>query len=169
MVGEDHSVSALLKEKDVEIAELRARLDDKDKMLAALRSAARSRDNADRVESRSENRAVEPRVPEHRGSQILDSNPGPPPAASLPSTSLARQVSHLRNGTKSVDEMSRMLDEMIQDRVETGHIVRSTRGSVRVAPERGRSPAEPPIQLQLLAKQRTSVVVEQPGHVALEA
>src|SRR5689334_23861717 len=30
MVGEDHSVSALIKEKDVEIAELRARLDDKD-------------------------------------------------------------------------------------------------------------------------------------------
>ncbi|KAK0657529.1 kinesin motor domain-containing protein [Cercophora newfieldiana] len=169
MVGEDHSVSALIKEKDVEIAELRARLDDKDKMLAALRSAARSRDNADRVDSRSEHRVAEPRVSEHRGSQILDSNPGPPPAASLPSTSLARQVSHLRKRTKSVDEMSRMLDEMIQDRVETGHIVRSTRGSVRVAPERRGSPGEPPIQLQLLSKQRTSVVVEQPDHVSLEA
>jgi len=159
MVGEDHSVSTLLKEKDAEIAELRARLDDKDRMLAALRSAARSRDNADRVESRSE----------HRGSQILDSNPGPPPVASLPSTSLARQVSHLRKRTKSVDEMSRMLDEMIQDRVETGQIVRSTRGSVRVAPERKEQAAEPPIQLQLLSRQRVSVVVEQPGPMALEA
>lgn len=29
--------------------------------------------------------------------------------------------------------MSRILDEMIQDRVETGHLVRGSRGSVRVA------------------------------------
>ncbi len=158
MVGEDHSVSTLIKEKDVEIAELRARLDDKDKMLTALRSAARSRDNADRVESRSE----------HRGSQILDSNPGPPPAASLPSTSLARQVSHLRMRTKSVDEMSKMLDEMIQDRVETGQIIRSTRGSVRIAPERKEPAGEPPIQLQLLSKQRASVIVESSSNVTLE-
>ena len=158
MVGEDHSVSALIKEKDSEIAELRARLDDKDKMLAALRSAARSRDNADRVESRSE----------HRGSQILDSNPGPPPAASLPSTSLARQVSHLRKRTKSVDEMSRMLDEMIQDRVETGQIIRSTRGSVRIAPERKEATAGPPIQLQLLSKQRTQAVAEMQSKADLE-
>jgi centromeric protein E len=124
MVGEDHSVSTLIKEKDTEIAELRARLDDKDKMLAALRSAARSRDNADRVESRSEVRI----------SQILDSNPGPAPTGSPPAApSLLRQVSGLRKRTKSVDEMSKMLDEMIQDRVESGHIVRGTRGSVRVA------------------------------------
>ncbi|KAK5663493.1 hypothetical protein OQA88_3923 [Cercophora sp. LCS_1] len=163
MVGEDHSVSALLKEKDTEIAELRARLDDKDRMLAALRSAARSRDNADRVESRTE----------HRGSQILDSNPGPPPAAGLPSTSLVRQVSHLRKRTKSVDEMSRMLDEMIQDRVESGQIVRSTRGSVRVAPDRKEQaapePPKVPIQLQLLSRQRSSVPAESQSQMVLEA
>ncbi len=56
MVGEDHSVSAVIKEKDAEITELRARLDDKDKMLAALRTAQRSRDNADKVDSRAEGR-----------------------------------------------------------------------------------------------------------------
>jgi centromeric protein E len=169
MVGEDHSVAALIKEKDTEIAELRARLDDKDKMLAALRTAARSRDNADRVESRSEVRT----------SQILDSNPGPAPTGSPPAApSLLRQVSYLRKRTKSVDEMSKMLDEMIQDRVESGQIIRGTRGSVRVAPEnRERSkeaapampsgpppagpPAGPPIQLQLLSRQRTSFVAEQ--------
>ncbi|KAL2022734.1 hypothetical protein VTK56DRAFT_4815 [Thermocarpiscus australiensis] len=156
LVGEDHSVSALLKEKDAEIAELRARLDDKDRMLAALRSAARSRENADRVESSSTSRA------DVRMSQILDSDPGPaptdsPPAAPPPS-SILRQVSHLRKRTRSVDEMSRMLDEMIQDRVESGQIIRGSRGSVRVAPERGerRDVTAPPIQLQLLARQRTS-------------
>ncbi|KAJ4297068.1 Kinesin-like protein kip2 [Collariella sp. IMI 366227] len=137
MVGEDHSVATLLKEKDAEITELRARLDDKDRMLAALRSAARSRDNAEshvesRVESRIDSRA------EVRTSQILDSNPGPRPRAAPaaptttpPSSSLLlRQVSHLRKRTRSVDEMSRMLDEMIQDR--------GNRGSVRVAPEKER-------------------------------
>lgn len=203
MVGEDHSVSTLLKEKDIEISELRARLDDKDRMLAALRSAARSRENAERIESRSE----------VRNSQILDSNPGPapqgsPPAAPGPtprppapppsssassavvsaanaSASLLRQVSTLRKRTKSVDEMSKMLDEMIQDRVESGQIIRGNRGSVRVAPEREHekllemererremplpptppvvapivpvvAPAAPPIQLQLLSRQRAS-------------
>jgi centromeric protein E len=37
----------LLKDKDDEIAELRARLDDKERMVSALRSAARKRDAAD--------------------------------------------------------------------------------------------------------------------------
>jgi centromeric protein E len=178
MVGEDHSVSAVIKEKDAEIAELRARLDDKDRMLAALRSAARSRDNADRVESRSEVRT----------SQILDSNPGPAPTGSPPAApSLLRQVSYLRKRTKSVDEMSKMLDEMIQDRVESGQLVRGSRGSVRVASEHGvRSskeappslpplgpppaspPAAPPIQLQLLSRQRASLMSEPQKSVALE-
>ncbi|KAI5858660.1 kinesin motor domain-containing protein [Tricharina praecox] len=40
-------VELLLKEKDDEIAELRARLDDKERMVSALRSAARKRDTAD--------------------------------------------------------------------------------------------------------------------------
>ncbi|KAL2271089.1 hypothetical protein VTJ83DRAFT_460 [Remersonia thermophila] len=151
MVGEDHSVAQLLKEKDAEIAELRARLDDKDRMLAALRSAARQRDNADRVESRVESRS------EVRTSQILDSNPGPAPSANLPAaptttttttqspstsggaSALLRQVSKLRKRTKSFDEMSRMLDEMIQDRVESGQLIRGTRGSVRIASEGVRS------------------------------
>ncbi|KAF8536623.1 kinesin motor domain-containing protein, partial [Trichophaea hybrida] len=40
-------VEVLLKEKDDEIAELRARLDDKERMVSALRSAARKRDVAE--------------------------------------------------------------------------------------------------------------------------
>ncbi|KAK4147739.1 kinesin motor domain-containing protein [Dichotomopilus funicola] len=202
MVGEDHSVSTLIKEKDAEIAELRARLDDKDRMLAALRTAARSRDNADRtdrvesrIESRNETRA------EVRTSLILDSDPGPaptgsPPAAPPPpSSSLLRQVSHLRKRTKSVDEMSKMLDEMIQDRVESGQLVRGSRGSVRLVSEnRGKSEARelpqhrppaaigpppaasppppvagPPIQLQLLSRQRASFMAEPPKSMGLEA
>ncbi|KAM3499905.1 hypothetical protein MY10362_006879 [Beauveria mimosiformis] len=111
MVGEDHSVSAVLREKDAEIADLRARLDDKDRMLAALRSAARSRDTADAsAEVRFSNPEVEQAVTEQ--------TPG---------------MGHGRR-TKGVDEMSKMLEEMIQDRVESGQIVRGVRGSVRLAP-----------------------------------
>lgn len=111
MVGEDHSVAAALKEKDAEIADLRARLDDKDRMLAALRSAARSRDTADA--------SAEPRSP-------------PPTDApkTMPTSPTPNQTERRR--TKSVDEMNRMLEEMIQDRVETGHIIRGSRGSVRL-------------------------------------
>lgn len=111
MVGEDHSVSAVLRDKDAEIADLRARLDDKDRMLAALRSAARSRDTADAtVEVRFSN-----------------------PEAERPTTDQTPTKGHGRR-TKSVDEMNKMLEEMIQDRVEAGHIVRGVRGSVRLPP-----------------------------------
>ncbi|KAJ9157893.1 Kinesin-like protein [Pleurostoma richardsiae] len=130
MVGEDHSVAAVLREKDAEIAELRARLDDKDRMLAALRSAARSRDNADRnVESRSEVRA----------SQVVEPQNHSQPAS--PSE---------RNRGKSVDEMSRILDEMIQDRVESGQLVRGTRGSVRLVADRKQETLTEPMRLEPL-------------------
>lgn len=33
---------------------------------------------------------------------------------------------------KSVDEMTLLLDQMIQDKVESGHVVRGERGSLRV-------------------------------------
>lgn len=44
---EEARVDVLLQEKDEEIAELRARLDDKERMVSALRSAARKRDVAE--------------------------------------------------------------------------------------------------------------------------
>lgn len=109
MVGEDHSVSTALREKDMEIAELRARLEDKDRMVSALRRAARSRDMAETqssyspVESRPQ--TAPPESPEKREAQL----------------------------PKHADEMSQILDEMIQDGVDTGHIVRGVRGSVRLA------------------------------------
>lgn len=126
MVGEDHGVSTLLREKDSEIADLRARLDDKDRMLTALRSAARSRDTADR--------SADPVGAAARASILVDvenvspSNPGGPMQSLL--------SPKIRKRTKSVDEMSRLLDEMIQDRVEGGQLIKGSRGSVRIASER---------------------------------
>ncbi|XEU98522.1 hypothetical protein FSHL1_003809 [Fusarium sambucinum] len=119
MVGEDHSVSAALKEKDTEIADLRARLDDKDRMLAALRSAARSRDTAEAT--------VEPRSP---------LSPLPKPAAQESCTEKPGSVKAVgteKKRTRGVDEMNNLLDEMLQDRVEKGQVVRGKRGSVRLA------------------------------------
>ncbi|CAK7265395.1 Kinesin-like protein kip2 [Sporothrix epigloea] len=176
MVGEDHSVSTVIREKDAEIAELRARLDDKDRMLAALRSAARSRDNADRVDSRSS----------FRTSQMLEP-PSSPPAMALPPTPASSggvkspglasgkrksNTGFPRTRTKSVDEMSRMLDEMIQDRVESGQLVRGNRGSVRVAPselkpEPVAAAAEPITLLEPL--QRSPPIINEPAPVSMEA
>jgi centromeric protein E len=139
MVGEDHGVAALLKEKDSEIADLRARLDDKDRMLTALRSAARSRDTADRDPRSStalqllENGPLSP--VSARASQLLDNGPASPVLAQGPMDLLSPKI---RKRTKSVDEMSKMLDEMIQDRVESGQLVKGVRGSVRIVSERKR-------------------------------
>lgn len=138
MVGEDHSVAALLKEKDAEIADLRARLDDKDRMLAALRSAARSRDNADAM--------TEPRSPQSQDGI----------RSSLPPWSPTIKESKRR--TKSIDEMNNMLEEMIQDRVDNGQIIRGVRGSVRLAPShRLESLGEPPSELPPLRRVPTPI------------
>ncbi|KAL7945945.1 kinesin motor domain-containing protein [Trichoderma barbatum] len=137
MVGEDHSVAALLKEKDSEIADLRARLDDKDRMLAALRSAARSRDNADAM--------TEPRSPQSQDG-IRSSLPWSP------------SIKEPKRRTKSIDEMNNMLEEMIQDRVETGQIIRGVRGSVRLAPSHRLGPlGEPPSELPPLLRVPTPI------------
>ncbi|KAK7970539.1 Kinesin-like protein [Apiospora saccharicola] len=134
MVGEDHSVSAALREKDAEIAELRARLDDKDRMLSALRSAARSRDAAEGLDKET----PKPEAREVRTSLLYEQAASPPPSGALPDPPMAGRKSSSsldieRRRPKSVDEMSRILDEMIQEKVESGHVVRGVRGSVRIA------------------------------------
>ncbi|KAH0526459.1 hypothetical protein TsFJ059_009775 [Trichoderma semiorbis] len=137
MVGEDHSVAALLKEKDAEIADLRARLDDKDRMLAALRSAARSRDNADAM--------TEPRSPQSQDG-MRSAHPWSP------------TIKESKRRTKSIDEMNNMLEEMIQDRVDNGQIIRGARGSVRLAPShRFGSLGEPPSELPPLRRVPTPI------------
>ena len=147
MVGEDHGVATLLKEKDAEIADLRARLDDKDRMLSALRSAARSRDTADKDPRASQTLVMLENGPltpaSARASQLLENGPISPVLAAGPLGLLSPKT---RKRTKSVDEMSKMLDEMIQDRVESGQLVKGVRGSVRLASERKRE-----AQLDLIA------------------
>ena len=130
-LGEDSDMASLLLEKDSEIADLRARLDDKDRMVTALRSAARKRDLADLATD-----PLQPGNVKELGHQSKDSVgsgaclPGP---VDLLSTQKDKD-----NNKRSVDEMSRILDEMIQDRVETGQLIKGKSGSVRVAQQRQR-------------------------------
>ncbi|CAJ2501032.1 Uu.00g038850.m01.CDS01 [Anthostomella pinea] len=186
MVGEDHSVSTIIKEKDAEIAELRARLEDKDRMLGALRGAARSREAAEGIDtSRTEARASllrETRSPPPQAAEGIDMSRiearasllrdtvSPPPQAALPDPPAAGPKGHspVRTRGKSVDEMSRILDEMIQDRVETGHIVKGVRGSVRVANDGKAGPLMEPIQTGLEPLRGSPIIESESKQLALE-
>jgi centromeric protein E len=170
MVGEDHGVATLLKEKDSEIANLRAQLDDKDRMLTALRSAARSRDTADRDPRASHSLKLLESGPlspvSARASLLLDNGPLSPVLAGGPMGLLSPKV---RKRTKSVDEMSKMLDEMIQDRVESGQLVKGVRGSVRLASERKREVQIEPLAVMEPLQSPTPVGNEAAPVVPLEA
>ncbi|KAI1935741.1 Kinesin-like protein kip2 [Ophidiomyces ophidiicola] len=137
----DPEVAALLREKDMEIADLRLQLDDKDRMVAALRSAARQREIAQlAAESLPPDPPKPPNFPlpchrsshqssESNGSLVLmPSTPISPIQFLSPTKKTDRDAKR-----RSVDEMSRMLDEMIQDRVESGQLIKGVRGSVRLA------------------------------------
>jgi centromeric protein E len=132
---DEREMSALMQEKDAEIADLRLRLDDKERMVTALRSAARKREIAELTPESSS--AEYKKGPQH---QSHDSKTN----SSLSSCSRINSISPKgllspqkitveKTKRKSVDEMSKMLDEMIQDKVESGHIVKGRSGSVRVA------------------------------------
>lgn len=127
--GDNSELIALLREKDMEIAELRLQLDDKDRMLTALRSAARQRDLAQMT---ADVLAQEKRA----GRQSSGSSTSSPASTAAAGSANPADPQGPEKGEEkkrqSVDEMSRMLDEMIQDRVESGHIIKSSRGSMRV-------------------------------------
>ncbi|OJD21401.1 hypothetical protein ACJ73_07258 [Blastomyces percursus] len=161
---DDPEVMAILREKDMEISELRIQLDDKDRMVAALRSAARQRDFAQLTPD-----SIPSEIKQKSSHQSVESNSSSTKSsgAAMEAISPVALLSPVKMGMterekgkemyketeererrekekekekkrRSVDEMSRMLDEMIQDRVESGHLVKGTRGSVRVANGGGR-------------------------------
>jgi centromeric protein E len=111
--SEDGGVDMLIMEKDAEIADLRARLDDKDRMVTALRSAARKRDVADLgIDTSSTNdsrRSSHQRSDGSSASSRLRGSPISPVALLFPSS---------QKSGKGVDEMTRILDEMISERVD---------------------------------------------------
>lgn len=158
------SFDAIVKDKDAEIADLRARLDDKERMVAALKSAARKRDAADssRPSSVSPNAMhVDRGSPRtslvsmdtiangatHRTSNGSErsnhASVGRSGSLNTPPSSLSKVTSAPRGESPTspeakmmtlaggspqrqvkrshgVDEMTRMLDEMIRQKVEAG-------------------------------------------------
>ena len=59
------------------------------------------------------------------------------PTGSDHSDDLLKSPTHARKNSKtfrrkSVDEMTMLLDQMIQDKVESGHVIRGERGSLRI-------------------------------------
>ncbi|KAB8336663.1 hypothetical protein FH972_020974 [Carpinus fangiana] len=149
-ISEEGGMEEALRERDAEIADLRARLDDKDRMITALRSSARKRDTADTHvgERAMSSMANSPRpsmdgsalgigqrpiVDVHvansaykRRSSIGSSASRAPSRASYtsPASPVGRLMSPNGTGpreskrTHGVDEMTRMLDEMIRQKVE---------------------------------------------------
>ncbi len=146
MIEENASTTELLREKDAEIADLRARLDDKDRMVNALRSAARHRETADFVS--------EPLSPpeirkesHHQSNESKDSggsssngnsynSPISPVQLLSPTSSVQYKDKEKEMKRKSIDEMTKILDSMINDRVQTGGLVIGANGVVRPLQER---------------------------------
>ncbi|KAJ5777088.1 hypothetical protein N7520_000334 [Penicillium odoratum] len=130
-IAEHPDLMALLRERDMEINELRIQLDDKDRMLAALRSAARHRDLA----------AVtnDAQSPDLKGKEEFSSggdstsvnNSTIDKLASPPGPVLPNRNEKNDDRRKNMDEVSRMLDEMIQGRVESGHYEKGPLGHVK--------------------------------------
>ncbi|KAL8719067.1 MAG: hypothetical protein Q9225_003883 [Loekoesia sp. 1 TL-2023] len=120
----------VVQEKDAEIAELRARLEDKDRMVMALRSAARKRDMAELTSEPGTPQIQEGEQQRRNGSNesIRSGGYGPKSPVELLSPQKEREQKR-----KSMDEMSRMLDEMIQGRVESGQANKAARVGVRGA------------------------------------
>lgn len=189
---EYHDIDSLVREKDKEIDELRAKLDDQTRMVQALRSAARKRETLESgqksvstVHASTQTANISPRKPtleidsaeptdddvfsplvsratsrhthqrrslsinshNSNNSQRRHSKTLSPVALLSPSRShdsaLPHDIEHskataaaakLQGATRrrSVDEMTALLDQMIADKVESGHMVRGERGSLRV-------------------------------------
>ena len=144
---EEAETNTLAREKDLEIADLRARLDDQERMVTALRSAARKRDIAQLSPETSSSEFQKGGTSDAGGPggcggssshQSSDSNSSSLLSASTPMTPispmaiLSPQKKNSERKRKSVNEMSKMLDGMIQEKVESGQLVKGRTGSVRV-------------------------------------
>ena len=173
----------VLQEKDAEIADLRAKLEDRDRTVAALKSTNTASPRPDvHFSASTTERAPSENAHKPKGSlgsssitttnstslsQIELPNKKSPieilsggkssTAGTSPSNSIG--VSHGKGpNRKSIDEMSRMLDEMIQERVEKGEIVADRKNGTVKAPRarRQESMGNIPAVGALLSKTRSN-------------
>nr|POE51576.1 kinesin-related protein 11 [Quercus suber] len=185
MQGEDGAMENVLREKDREIDELRAKLDDQMRMVTALRSAARKRDMLD---NRNSSASVDTNRPDstsgmsgnppmrisslastqngrlrgisgHRSSpstasrassgMVINTSKTPLSPMAILSPSISEhsgdgetKVVAKSTRRKSVDEMTMLLDQMIQEKIESGQVAHGERGSLRVKRDTVMSPSD---------------------------
>ena len=115
--SEDGGLIATIAEKDTEISNLRAQLEDKERMIAALTSARKKNDNAHEMGSDGSPGSRRTSSYQRSGSEgssgsVIAKGPTSPtsPKPFLPPPA--------QNTGKNIEEMTRMLDEMITGRVE---------------------------------------------------
>lgn len=170
--SDQDDVSRKLDEKDAQIADLQ-------RTVTALRSAVRKRETAELTPEMLQISEIKTSKPSSsHGSKTnsydnksisADSNgPKSPGMPKSPMTLLSPQKDpDMRR--KSVDEMSKMLDEMIQDKVESGQLIKGRTGSVRAPPRTGSrrhsrrnssAPSASPGMGAMAASLRDSVVPE---------
>lgn len=134
VASDDNDPQKQLDEKDAAIADLQ-------KTVTALRSAMRQRSLADMTPDSSSaefktKKGLRIQV-DGEDVEILTANSNDaiksPTTGVSPLSILSPQKSNDKK-RRSVDEVSKMLDEMIQDKVESGHLIKGKTGSVRVPP-----------------------------------
>ncbi|EXJ95991.1 centromeric protein E [Capronia coronata CBS 617.96] len=139
--GEDGDICRKLEEKDAIISDLQ-------RTVAALRSAVRKRDMAELTPEMSSSEFKHNRAQEghqssgSNGSSQMSHSSTPAgsagprsPLATSPLALLSPQKA-MDKKRKTVDEMSKMLDEMIQDKVESGQLIKGRSPSLRLPSRR---------------------------------
>ena len=145
-----------LREKDSELAQLRSRLEDQERTIASLRATAARLGGTEGISSPAPTPVDTPvgtfapfaigHTPQLStgGSEASSNSASLSPVELLSSPQLPAATKFTLGVAdvardkhrESVDEMSRMLDQMIQSRVEQGEMIRSQRGSIRAKQER---------------------------------
>jgi centromeric protein E len=135
--SEDGGLIATIAEKDSEISNLRAQLEDKERMIAALTSARKKSETAHEVGS--------------------DGSPGSRRTSSINRTEISSSMSLMAKGPtspistkpflpptgasntgKNIEEMTRMLDEMIGTRVDSARVDKAARRTSLMPVSEGR-------------------------------
>ena len=153
--------TALIKEKDAEIADLKARLEDKDRMVTALRSVARNRDIAHPTPTSppaaspmyttspppivtspvpslpAKSLTTGSRPPSNESASSVHSGPARPKKSVSPVQLLSPEKDQVSK-RKSINEMTKILDGMISDRIQTGNLVKSANGVIKPVQDRGK-------------------------------
>lgn len=116
--SEDGGMAATIAEKDAEISSLRAQLEDKERMIAALTSARKKNEAAQELGSDGSpgSRRTSAQRSEGTNSSVL--------SKSSPATTSPRTFSLSSNSERRMDDVTRMLDEMISKHVDSAEKMR---------------------------------------------